>query len=103
MEGLLIIPAARTMNTDHQLYSNIRITNNGQLTIQSNIELMGNSRVIVESGGKLIISGGTLSNVDLVLKTGATLQITNGGIIETRNGFEAPVGAIVDIQYGQIL
>ena len=103
MEGLIIIPEERTMNTDHQLYSNIRITNNGQLTIQSNIELMGNSRVIVESGGKLIISGGTLSNVDLVLKTGATLQITNGGIIETRNGFEAPVGAIVDIQYGQIL
>lgn len=103
MDALCVIPTTITMNTDHQLYSNIRITSNGQLTIQSNIELMGNSRVIVESGGKLIISGGTLSNVDLVLKTGATLQITNGGIIETRNGFEAPVGAIVDIQYGQIL
>ena len=49
----------------------------------SNIEMMGNSKVIVESGGSLIISGGTLSNVDLVLKPGSSLQILNGGILET--------------------
>lgn len=103
MEALRIIPTTITMSTDQQLYSNIRITSTGQLTIQSNIEMMGNSKVIVESGGSLIISGGTLSNVDLVLKPGSSLQILNGGILETQNGFEAPVGAIVDIQYGQIL
>lgn len=103
LEGLLIIPVMKTMTADEQLYSNIRITNTGQLTIQSNIELMGNSRVIVESGGKLIIDGGALSNVDLILKTGASLQIINGGIMETQNGLEAPVGAIVDIINGRIL
>ena len=65
--------------------------------------MMGNSRVIVESGGKLIIDGGTLSNVDLLLRTGASLQIINGGIIETRNGFEAPVGTLVNIEHGKIL
>lgn len=64
---------------------------------------MGNSRVIVESGGTLIISGGTLSNVDLVLKPGATLRIINGGIIETRSGFETPVGVVVYIDDGQII
>lgn len=103
MEGLLVIPETRTLTTNQQLYSNIRITGSGQLTIQSNIELMGNSSVIVEAGGKLIIDGGTLSNVDLVLKAGATLQLKNGGILETRNGFDAPVGAIVNMEYGQIL
>lgn len=103
MEALHIIPTTITMNTDQQLYSNLRITSTGQLTIQNDVELMGNSKVIVESGGKLIINGGTLSNVDLVLKPGATLRIINNGTLETRNGFEAPVGAIVDIQYGQIL
>ena len=102
MEGLLIIPTACTI-TNQQLYSNIRITSTGQLTVQSNIELMGNSRVIVEAGGKLVINGGTLSNADLILKSGASLRIINGGTIETRNGFEAPVGALVDIEYGQIL
>ena len=102
MEGLLIIPTACTI-TNQQLYSNIRITSTGQLTVQSNIELMGNSRVIVEAGGKLVINGGTLSNADLILKSGASLRIINGGTIETRNGFEAPVAPLVDIEYGQIL
>jgi hypothetical protein len=103
LEGLLIIPATSTMNTDQQLYSYIRITSTGQLTIQSDVELMGNSRVIVEGGGKLIIDGGTLSNADLLLKAGASLQIINNGIIETRNGFEAPIGVKVDIINGKIL
>ena len=91
------------MNADQQLYSNIRITSRGQFIIQSDVELMGNSRMIVDSGGKLIINGGSLSNVDLVLKPGASLQIINNGIIETRNGFNAPVGAIVNVAYGQII
>lgn len=103
MEALRVIPTAIIMNTDQQLYSNLRITSAGQLIIQNEVELMGNSQVIVESGGKLIINGGTLSNVDLILKPGATLRIINNGILETRDGFEAPIGAIVDIQYGQIL
>ena len=102
MEGLVIIPIASTI-TSQQLYSNICITSTGQLTVQNHIEMMGNSRIIVETGGKLIIDGGTLSNVDLNLKPGASLQIINGGIIETRSGFEAPVGSLVNIESGQIL
>ena len=103
MDGLLVIPVTETMSADEQLYCNIRITNSGQLTVQGDIELMGNSRVIVESGGKLIIDGGMMSNADIVLKPGASLRILNGGIIETRNGFEAPIGATVDVLNGKIL
>lgn len=103
MEGLLVIRMTKAMNTDQELYSNIRIANNGQLIVQSNIELKGNSQVIVESGGQLIIDGGTLSNVDLDLKAGSTLRIINGGVIDTSNGFRAPLGAIVDVVYGQIM
>lgn len=103
MEALRVIKTALTMNTDQQLYSNIRITNSGKLTISSDIELMGNCKVMVESGGQLIIDGGTLSNVDLDLKPGSSLRLINGGVVETANGFDAPVGATVDIVYGQIL
>lgn len=102
LEGLLVIPEIRTITTDQHLYSNILIKNTGQLTIQGEVELMGYCRVIVETGGKLIIDGGTLSNVDLILQPGSSLRITNGGIIETRNGFDAPVGALVEILNGQI-
>ncbi len=103
IEGLLIIRVDSTMNAEQQLYSNIRITSTGQLTIRGNIELMGNSHVIVEPGGALIIDGCTLSNVDLDIKSGAYLQIINNGVVETRDGFNAPVGAMVDVEHGQIL
>ena len=103
LEGVLLIKTEEVLTRNEQLYSNIRITSTGRLTIQGDIELMGNSRVIVESGGELIIDGGTLSNANLVLKSGATLRIINNGIIELRNGFEAPLGTIVDIDNGQIL
>ena len=103
MEGLLVISSDSIFNTNQQLYSNIRIKSNVQLTIQSNVEMMGYSRVIVEAGGTLIVDNKTLSNADIVLKPGATLRIINGGIIETRNGFEAPIGTIVEIQSGQII
>ena len=91
------------MTTNHDLYGNVRISESGRLTIQSNVSLQGNSCVIVESGGKLVIDGGTLSNVNLILKIGSSLRIINNGTLDTKNGFDAPKGATVDIQYGQIL
>ncbi|MCR5159763.1 MAG: hypothetical protein K6D37_11665 [Prevotella sp.] len=53
--------------------------------------------------GYKIIDGGTLSNVDVELKAGASLIILNSGVLETRYGFLAPVGAIVDVESGQII
>jgi len=103
LDGLLPVSTTYTINTNDSLYCNILITNSGQLTVQSNVYMNGNSDVIVESGGKLIINGGKLSNANLVLKPGSSLQIINDGIIETRNGFVAPVGVFVDIGNGRIL
>ncbi len=105
MDGLLVIPSSFPITTNQQIHSNICISGTGKLYICStaNVELQDNYRMIVEPRGELIILGGKLSNVDLVLKPGARLWITDGGIIETRNGFEAPVGAFVTIDNGQIL
>ena len=63
----------------------------------------GSGTLTVESGGKLIIDGGTLTNAKLDFKPGSALRIINNGIIETRNGFKAPVGVKVDITHGKIL
>lgn len=103
MEGLLIIKDSKSMTLDEQLYCNICVKSTGRLTIRGSIELLGNSSVIVEAGGKLIINGGTLSNADVILKPGATLRIINGGIIETQDGFDAPEGALIEITNGQII
>lgn len=103
LETLFVIPTTKLIDKDGQLWGIIHIKSTGQLTIQGNIEAGENGIMTVESGGKLIIDGGRLSNVNLDLKPGATLRIMNGGIIETRNGFTAPIGAFVEISHGKIL
>lgn len=65
--------------------------------------MMGNGRVIVKTGGTLLINGGKLSNVNLEMKPGSFLYIISDGVIETQNGFIAPVGVSVTINNGQIL
>lgn len=100
--GLLVIPSSTTINTNQQLSENICIPNNVQVTIQSNMELTDDCRIIVESGGSLIIDGGVL-NADVILKPGSTLQIINDGTIETNGVFDAQLGSIVNIVYGKII
>ena len=102
LDGLLVIPSSTTISTYQQLSDNICIPNNVQVTIQSNVEQNNDCRIIVESGGILIIDGGVL-NADVVLKSGATLRIINNGTVETQNAFEAQLGSIVDIVYGKII
>lgn len=103
MAGLLLIKNSLVLSADEQLFCNIRIKRTGQLTVTGNISFVGNCSVVVEDGGTLLIDGGTLSNLDLVLKPGSFLQIINDGIIDTRSKFECPSGVIVDVQYGRIL
>ena len=103
MDGLLLIQATSTIDTDKPFYGSIHIADTGQLTIQSNVEIMSNGCIFVDGNGKLVIDGGKLSNAELVLKPGASLQIVNGGIIETRSGLVAPLGVSVEIDNGQIL
>jgi hypothetical protein len=103
VEGTLYVSKYCVLSRNEYIYGNIHVTGTGQLTISSNIETSGICPLTVESGGKLIINGGKLSNANLNLKPGATLQIMNGGIIETQHGFKAPVGVKVEISHGRIL
>lgn len=102
IEGLQVISSTVTKTSNDSIFSNIRITGSGQLTIQGNMAMLGNSRVVVDGGGVLIIDGGVLSGVDDVLNNGAFLRIINGGILRTRNGFTAPLGTTVEIFNGEI-
>ena len=103
VEGTLYVSKPCTLTKHEYIYGNIHITETGQLTISGKIETSGVCPLTVDAGGTLIIDGGKLTNAKLDLKPGATLRIINNGIIETRNGFKAPVGAKVEISHGKIL
>ena len=85
-------------------YTNTCVCSMSKLTIKSTITLYGNTKIIVEPDGELVIDGGVLQNADIELNAGSKLVLKNGGTINMRNGkdFYAPIGAIVTIEEGQI-
>lgn len=80
------------------------IVNGGVLTISGTTILSGNAFIRVCKGGTLIVDGGTIQNADLVLVPGCTVVLKNGGVINMATGrnFEAPAGAVVNIESGEI-
>lgn len=85
-------------------YNNTVVCGTAKLTIKSPITLYGNTKIIVEPNGELVIDGGTLQNADIELNVGSRLVLRNGGTIIMRNGtdFFAPIGATVNIENGLI-
>ena len=82
----------------------IGIVNGGTLTITETTTLTGSGHIRVCEGGTLIVDGGTINNADITLVPGCTVIIRNNGKINMAYGksFEAPKGAIVQIDQGEI-
>ena len=75
----------------------------GILNVSATID-MRNESIIVENGGKLIVNGGTLNNVDIEVQSGGQLQIINNGAIKLFGGatFDIKNGATLEIISGSI-
>ena len=101
---MLVITNNVEYNTRQSLKSHIRIKRNGTLIIKDILNLFGHVTIIIESGGKLKIDGGTITNACIEMNTGAQLEITNNGLLVCRTGssFHAPTGSVVNIDYGSI-
>lgn len=94
-----------TSYTGNQTLScRLGIVNGGVLTISGTTTISGNGKIRVCEGGTLIVDGGTVQNADLTLVPGCTVILRNGGIINMATGktFKAPMGAILNIESGEI-
>lgn len=83
----------------------IGIVNGGTLTITGSTTLTGNARIRVCENGILIIDGGSLNDAKIDMVPGGKLIIRNNGTINMAYGenFNAPAGAIVEIEEGEIV
>lgn len=100
----ITIKTAVTYETDSTTTKRIGIVENGILTISCTTTLAGDAKIRVCEGGTLIVDGGTLNNAKIELVPGGHLIVRNNGRINMATGedFEAPIGALVDIEYGSI-
>lgn len=103
-------PCVMTINTTTSYSGNQSLTcwlgilDGGVLTISGTTTLSGNAKIKVCEGGTLIVDGGTVQDANLVLAPGSTTILRNGGVINMAAGntFKAPIGAIVNIESGEI-
>ena len=74
------------------------------MKVKDILNLFGRVTITIESGGELIIDGGTITNAYISFATGGKLTIKNGGklVMRTNTDFEAPVGALVEVENGEI-
>lgn len=101
----LIISGNTTYTTRQSKYSHIRIASGGKLTVKNILNLFGRVTVTIKSGGELVIDGGVMTNVNISFEPGGKLTLKNGGklVMRTNTDFIVPVGALADIDQGEII
>jgi hypothetical protein len=62
-------------------------------------------KVTIQNGGKIILSGGTIDNGNVIAQSGSELTITNNGkiLLGSYDNFDIQLGAVFDNVYGEIL
>lgn len=100
-----VVNGNETFNERQAIKSNIYIPSNAKLTVKNVLNLLGNTTISIDNGGELIIDGGVITNANLSFTTGGKLEIKCGGklVMRTNVTFNAPLGALVEINNGEII
>ena len=100
----LTINSVIACSDDGYIHNNVRIVAGGKLTITGDIMKDDSSSITVEDGGELIINGGTITQGNVVVKSGGKLSITGGGEIRLSdsNNFKVEVGGIFNQSFGKV-
>lgn len=103
-EGLTAPVKSIAISYAYKIRTDPIFLNGGVLTISGTTTMSGNGKIRVCEGGTLIVDGGTIQNANLTLVPGCSVILRNGGVINmaTGNTFKAPVGAILNIESGEI-
>ncbi len=92
--------------SDNLTYPNIVVLPGHSLTISNAVmKMKADALITVKNGASLIVNGGTLKDANIIVEAGGNLSLSNNGTIElSQNGqFSAENGALINIQYGNIL
>ncbi|MDR1761458.1 MAG: metallophosphoesterase [Bacteroidales bacterium] len=94
----------QTWNIPQDKSGNITIPNGITLTVTANITALNCSVITVQSGGKLVVNGGTLDGFTVVAKSGSTCTIQNNGkvLLKDFDDFDIQLGATFDLISGEV-
>ncbi len=101
------ITTNKIWNTQMIPCGNIIVKSGATLTINTSgkVKLQPRKSIIIESGGKLILSGGTIENANISVKPGGNLTISNNGklYLNSNDNLEIEIGATFDFGTGEVI
>lgn len=95
------INSSTTWSTNNKICSDLNI-NSGNLKITADILFSYKSTITVKSGATLEVDGGKITNGRVIVESGGNLVIKNNGILEVMD-FEIKEGGESDFSYGEIV
>lgn len=100
----IVINADTVWNEDNYVYNNVRIVSGGKLTVSADVKKYSTSSIIVESGGELVIDGGTITHGNTIVKDNGTMSIIGGGEIRLSdsNNFKVEQGGVFNQEFGKV-
>jgi len=99
------ITTSQTWSTDKTLCQNISIQSGATLTITATATVFSsNYSITIMNGGKLILSGGTIDDGNIIAQNGSELTITNNGkiLLGNNDNFKVQIGALFNLGYGEV-
>jgi hypothetical protein len=99
------ITTSQTWSTDRTLCQNINIQSGATLTISASATVFSsNYTITIMNGGKLILSGGTIDDGNIIVQNGSELTITNNGkiLLGNNDNFDVQLGSIFNFENGEI-
>ena len=100
----IVINTDIVWNEDNYVYNNVRIVSGGKLTVSADVKKYFTSSIIVESGGELVIDGGTITHGNTIVKNNGILSIIGRGEIRLSdsNNFKVEQGGVFNQEFGKI-
>ena len=97
------IITSQTWNTNKTISNDIIIPSGVTLTITATAYL-SNYTITIRCGGKLILSGGTIDDGNIVAQDGGELTISNNGKILLGNydNLDIQLGGVFNLNYGEV-
>ncbi|MCL2328412.1 MAG: C1 family peptidase [Bacteroidetes bacterium] len=87
------------------IYNNISIPSGVTVTITTTITAANCNIITIQSGGKLILNGGTIDGATIIAKSGSTLTMQNNGkiVLGAANQLDVQLGATFNLDEGEVL
>ena len=96
------ITESTNWNSKKFIWQHLVVKDSGVLNVTSNIKCYKGVEIIVENGGRLILDGGVLENVNLKILSGGEINVRNKGVVKKYKSFYTAKNAKVLINNGNI-